>query len=414
MLLTLQRSRHVRAAHAAAGSLWRTVDMSVATAGPHAPSLAELSESAAGQLRSAKQRVSCFESTTGGLINAALLAAPGASRFTTCGAVSYTSSRAVAVLGADPARPLGEPLDSTGHRSRPQNGAEYVASKQERVAALARRKLVETGATWCVSENGACGPTFSYPDIASGFSAIFVSGPVERGILVRSPHARREENMWGFSRAALELLAECVAEAASASSASPASASAEAAPAVLTVKEDRYGGVEVGVSEGSTGAEVSAFVDELHRHLDAWLAADKRGVWLRLPLHAAAFVPPAVSAGFRFHHATEDHLQLTRWLPSTGPSPLPKYAFTTVGVGGVVVNGAGEVLMVQVRVWHARTCSPCMYAHVHPVDPCMCMACGPHGAGARLADAAHAGRVEARRRPRGARRGLRGGVNARA
>ena len=36
---------------------------------------------------------------------------------------------------------------------------------------------------------------------------------VERGILVRSSHARREENMWGFAQVALDLLADCVKEA---------------------------------------------------------------------------------------------------------------------------------------------------------------------------------------------------------
>ena len=322
-----------------ATSLFRHVDLPAERAGA---SLALLSQNAATKLRASKQRVSCFESTTGGLINAALLASPGASGFTTCGAVSYTSSRAVAVLGADPARPLGEPLDSTGHRSRPQDGAEYIASKQERVVALARRKRVETGATWCIAENGACGPGFAYPDISSGFSAIFVSGPVEKGILVRSGHAQREENMWGFTSAALELLAECVAEASDAAASPP--------PPLLRVKEDRYGGVEVGVHEQATGAEVSAFVDELHRALDSWHAASKKGVWLQLPAPAAAFVPAAVSAGFRFHHATDKYVELVRWLPAGTPSPLPQYAFTQVGVGGVVVNGAGEVLMVQERV----------------------------------------------------------------
>merc|ERR1712061_212533 len=36
---------------------------------------------------------------------------------------------------------------------------------------------------------------------------------------------------------------------------------------------------------------------------------------------------------------------MTRWLRAT-PSPLPKYAFTQVGVGGVVLNSKDEVLMV--------------------------------------------------------------------
>ena len=54
-------------------------------------------------------------------------------------------------------------------------------------------------------------------------------------------------------------------------------------------------------------------------------------------------VDAAVAAGFEYHHATAGYLQLTRWLPDT-PSPLPRYAFTTVGVGGVVgVGAAGSV-----------------------------------------------------------------------
>jgi len=340
VLFALQRATRN---FAAATTLWRNVELPASSS----LSLEALSHGAATELRAAKERVSVFESTTGGLINAALLAAPGASRFTSCGAVSYTSSRAVAVLGPDPARPLGEPLDATGHRSRPQNGAEYIASKQARVIALARRKREETGATWCICENGAAGPTFAYPDVTTGFTAIFVSGPVERGILVRSEHARREDNMWGFSRAALDLLAECVAEASN-MAAEADTADVPVPPALLQIREDRYGGVEVSLRDGG-GAELSAFVDELHAALDGWRAAEKKGVWLKLPIEAHSLVSAAVCAGFSYHHATSEYLQLSRWLPPT-PSPLPKYAFTTIGVGGVVINSKGEVLMVQERI----------------------------------------------------------------
>lgn len=346
VVLSMQRTRNF----ATGATCWRQLELPAAESNV-GRSLEALSENAATELRATMQRCAVFESTTGGLINAALLSAPGASRFTSCGAVSYTSSRAVAVLGPDPARPLGEPLDATGHRSRPQHGAEYIASKQERVQALARRKRLETGATWCICENGACGPTFAYPDVHSGFTAIFVSGPVERGVLVRSPHARREDNMWAFSRAALDLLAECVAEAsamANAASASPGAPAPPAPPALLDVKEDRYGGVEVSVRDGGE-AELSTFVDELHAALDGWRAAEKQGVWLRLSIEAHSLISAAVCAGFRFHHATSEYLQLTKWLPPT-PCPLPRYAFTTIGVGGVVVNSKGEVLMVQERV----------------------------------------------------------------
>lgn len=282
-----------------------------------------------------------FESTTGGLINAALLAAPGASSFTSCGAVTYTSSRSVAVLGPEAAQPLGEPLDSQGHRCRPQSGKEYVASKQERARLLARQKRHEVGATWCVCENGACGPTFPYADVDAGFTAIFVSGPVERGVLVRSVATySREENMWAFTNAALDLLVECMAEA-------RAQGLPAALPpaAVLETREDRFGGVEVHVRD-SAAAQVSGFWTELRAALEAWRLAGKRGIWLRLPLACHTLVSAAISAGFAYHHATPQYVLLTRWLPAS-PSPLPRYGFTLIGVGGVVLNSRDEVLMVQ-------------------------------------------------------------------
>lgn len=307
-------------------------------------SLAAIADRAAANLHAANQRVACYESTSGGLIQAALLATPGASKITTCGAVSYTSSRAIAVLGPE-AQPLEEPLDSDGHRCRPTNGEEYMESKQDRVMAVARRKRLETGATWCICENGASGPTFAYDDLSAGFSAIFVSGPVERGVLVRSPHANREENMWLYTEAALGLLAECVADA----NAKDTEIAHVPPSSVLESVEDRYGGVEVTLRKG-TGGEVTNFVNELRAALESWVAAGKRGVWLKLPLEAHGLVSSAVSFGFGFHHATSDYLQLTRWLPTDVPSPLPRYAFTLIGVGGVVLNGEDKVLMVQERV----------------------------------------------------------------
>ena len=73
-------------------------------------------------------------------------------------------------------------------------------------------------------------------------------------------------------------------------------------------------------------------------------------MWLHLPAAAHALVPAAVCAGFRYHHATPNYLQLTRWLPRDVPSPLPRYAFTQIGVGGVVVNSEGRILMVILMV----------------------------------------------------------------
>ena len=62
---------------AIAATLWRQTEL---PSTPAPSSLASMAERAANSLRSAEQRVCCFESTTGGLIQASLLASPGASK----------------------------------------------------------------------------------------------------------------------------------------------------------------------------------------------------------------------------------------------------------------------------------------------------------------------------------------------
>lgn len=95
--------------------------------------------------------------------------------------------------------------------------------------------------------------------------------------------------------------------------------------------------------------ELTAFVHELRSELEAWVAAGKRGLWLTIPAACHAYISAARSAGFDFHHATPEGIVLTRWLPKT-PSPLPRFAFTLIGVGGVVLDERGHVLMVQEMV----------------------------------------------------------------
>ena len=119
----------------------------------------------------------------------------------------------------------------------------------------------------------------------------------------------------------------------------------------LQCTEDRYGGVEAStVAASAAGADGAArFASELRARVAEWEQAGKQGLWLTIPTAAAVCIGPAVELGFEFHHAKPGYALLTRWLPST-PSPLPVYGFTQIGVGGVVVNAAGEVLMVVERV----------------------------------------------------------------
>jgi len=114
----------------------------------------------------------------------------------------------------------------------------------------------------------------------------------------------------------------------------------------LTAEADRYGGV---IAKVGPGASPSAFGATLRRRVAEWREAGKRGVWLKVPLDCAELVGPAAEMGFDFHHAKPGYVLLTMWIPDS-PSPLPLYAFTQIGVGGVVVNDKGEVLMVQERV----------------------------------------------------------------
>jgi len=258
----------------------------------------------------------------------------GSSAYMSPGAVTYGGKQAAVLLGAD----LSEP--------RPETKAEYIESKKRWTAAVSRRMRQEVGAVWTVCEAGACGPTFNVRDeMTAGFSVVFVCGPVEFGAVLHSDHARREDNMWAFTSAALDFIAKSIAEA----SASSVSQCPAAAP-LLTITYDRYGGAEMEVPETAAGACTGRFDQELKTAVDQAMADEKRGLWLKVPVACAGFLGSATARGFKFHHAQPQYVLLTRWLPTNVPSTLPPYAFTQVGVGGVVVNAYNEVLLVQERV----------------------------------------------------------------
>ena len=60
----------------------------------------------------------------------------------------------------------------------------------------------------------AAGPTGNRYGDAAGHACIAVSGPVEKVLTIETGQAGREANMRVFTRAALDLLATCLAEAA--------------------------------------------------------------------------------------------------------------------------------------------------------------------------------------------------------
>eukprot|EP00928_Gymnodinium_smaydae_P028944 TRINITY_DN21938_c0_g1_i1.p1 TRINITY_DN21938_c0_g1~~TRINITY_DN21938_c0_g1_i1.p1 ORF type:complete len:475 (+),score=74.86 TRINITY_DN21938_c0_g1_i1:108-1532(+) len=306
----------------------------------------------ASLLRQHKQKVAAVESTSGGLLNAALLSLPGAS--------SYYCGPGVVVYGTSAAGPR-ETLrtliqDDSGFAavSNPYRGDcadEYVASKELWSQIMSERMCKRLDADWCVAESGATGPTFNVVGVQRAFSAISVHGPVKDAVIVEAPTLDREANMPLFAEAALTLLADCIV-AAHKRDETTDDAKDAAAPKVigLSWKVDRYNGIVAEVdSEAVT--RPGHFVDDLDAALATWQASERAGVWVRVPLGLAACIPTLASRGFEYHHARGDYCMLTRWLRgAASESKFPKYAGTQVGVGACVLNSDGKVLVVKESV----------------------------------------------------------------
>ncbi|MGH7033317.1 MAG: CinA family protein [Stellaceae bacterium] len=151
-------------------------------------------EAIAARLRARKHRIAIAESSTGGLVSAALLAVPGASDYFLGGAVVYTQTARLALLG------LGE-SDLAGLR----------ASTEAYASLVARRARERFGADWALAETGAAGPTGNRYGDRPGHSCIAIAGPVERAITIETGQADRAANMQAFAAAALDLLIEALA-----------------------------------------------------------------------------------------------------------------------------------------------------------------------------------------------------------
>ena len=147
-------------------------------------------ERIAAKLKARNETISIAESSTAGMISAALLAVPGASAYFMGGAVVYTRQSRSALLAVTD-------QELTGITPSTEAYALLFARKM-------RGKLVTT---WSVGETGTAGPTGSRYGHAAGHSCIAVIGPNgERSMTVETGKADRVDNMRTFSMAALDLL----------------------------------------------------------------------------------------------------------------------------------------------------------------------------------------------------------------
>ena len=156
--------------------------------------LLPLAEKIATSLIARKQTIAIAESSTGGLVAAALLAVPGASAYFLGGAVIYTKSSRAALLG------IGD-SEMKGLRPATEDYSLLIAQ-------LVRERH---GATWGFGETGATGPSGNRYGDPAGHTCLAVAGPAERAITLRTGSADRLANMDAFAKRSLELLVDVVA-----------------------------------------------------------------------------------------------------------------------------------------------------------------------------------------------------------
>src|SRR5687767_8796429 len=147
------------------------------------PDLTTMATSLGTLLKERKETIGVAESSTGGLISAALLAVPGASAYFLGGGVIYTQVARRALL------------------QLPDTAVAGMRSSTEAYALLKARAIRERlGATWGLAETGASGPTGNRYGDPPGHTCIAVAGPVERAITLETGSGDREQNMWTFAQ----------------------------------------------------------------------------------------------------------------------------------------------------------------------------------------------------------------------
>ncbi len=151
--------------------------------------LVTVAEEVARRLVARKQTIAVAESSTGGLISAALLAVPGASAYFLGSAVVYTREARRILMDI------------------PDDAMRGIRSASEIYAKLLAERIRERfSADWGLSETGAAGPTGNRYSDAAGHSCFAVAGNETTAVTLETASSDRQANMQAFAKSALELL----------------------------------------------------------------------------------------------------------------------------------------------------------------------------------------------------------------
>jgi PncC family amidohydrolase len=157
--------------------------------------LLPLAEIIGARLKARGETIAIAESSTGGLISAALLSVGGASAYFRGGSVIYTHYARAGFLEIP--NPLPAPIER--------------ASTEPYALLLADTVRARLQATWGLGETGATGPTGNRYGDKSGHTCIAVTGPgFSKAITLETGSPDRIGNMRAFGVRAMELIAEAL------------------------------------------------------------------------------------------------------------------------------------------------------------------------------------------------------------
>jgi PncC family amidohydrolase len=151
--------------------------------------LVPIAEKIAAKLIERRQTIAVSESSTGGLISAALLAVPGASAYFLGSAVVYTRDARRILMDI------------------PDEAMKGIRSASEPYAKLLAGQIRQRfSSDWGLSETGATGPAGNRYGDAAGHSCMAVAGAEHAAMTLETGSADRLANMQVFAATALNLL----------------------------------------------------------------------------------------------------------------------------------------------------------------------------------------------------------------
>lgn len=156
--------------------------------------LISIAERIAARLTERGESVAVSESSSGGLVSAALLAVPKASVWYQGASVTYTPNVARGLLG------LTRDTMPKGIRSSTEPYALFMAG-------VIREKL---RGTWGLCETGAAGPEGNPYGDAAGHTCVGIVGPLEASFTLETGTGDRAANMMAFARFTLERFEEAL------------------------------------------------------------------------------------------------------------------------------------------------------------------------------------------------------------